>query len=341
MRVVGSGFWKKSYIRCKKLVMKTLLLVIVLGLLSASCKTRFRISVQEPAVVELPENAKHLGIINAVNEENSPEQQVAGAVLGTAQINGNVEAAERAVEGALRALDQSNKLQGTSVAHLESSSKNNGQVNWTLLDSVATAEGYDGFIELKKMETQSPVGGTVLANASGQQSMRLDGSMYINTYIVEDRVALEQYKVFHRYVIPTSGSTSILNILNDSKRKTEYFKALGFQLGYKAAALLYPNWVWVNRTYFNKGNRILRRAHPMIKDGNWDIAEEQLERGLQIKNDRKRGRILYNLALVNEGQGDLDQAITYAKESALSCGNKLASEYLRTLKKRKSEIARM
>lgn len=319
--------------------MKKLFLIGLIGLLAVSCKTRFRISVKEPAVVDLPNDARSFGIVNAVNEENSPEQKIAGAVLGTAQINGNVEAANRAVEGALRALGKSNSLQGTKVPQLENVYNADGSINWILLDSIAEKEGFDGFIELSKLETQSPVGGTVLANATGQNSMRLDGSMYINTYIIKDHLAIEQYKVFHRYNIPTSGSTSLINILNDSKRKTEYFKALGFQLGYEAAELLYPNWVWVSRTFYNKGSKILRRAKPMIYEGNWDIAEEQLEMGLTAKSDRVRGRILYNLALVNEGQGELDQAIQYAKESALSCGNKLANDYLRILKRRKQQIA--
>lgn len=319
--------------------MKKLLFVGLISLLTVSCKTNFRISVKEPAVVDLPNDARSFGIVNAVNEENSPEQRIAGAVLGTAQINGNVEAADRAVQGALRALDKSNSLQGTKVPQLEDIYNSDGSVNWVLMDSIAAENGFDGFIELSKLETQSPVGGTVLANATGQNNMRLDGSMYINTYIIKDHVAIEQYKVFYQYNIPTSGSTSIINILNDSKRKTEYFKALGFQLGYEAAELLYPNWVWVSRTFYNKGSKILRRAKPMIYKGNWDIAEEQLTMGLTAKSDRVRGRILYNLALVNEGQGELDQAIQYAKESALSCGNKLANDYLRILKKRKQQIA--
>lgn len=319
--------------------MKKLLLIAVIGLLLVSCKTRFRISVKEPAVVDLPNHARSFGIINAVNEENSPEQKIAGAVLGTAQINGNVEAAERAVEGALRSFDRSNTLQGSKVPQVTDIYNADGSVNWQLLDSIAEKEGFDGFIELSKMETQTPVGGTVLANASGQNSMRLDGSMYVNAYIIKDHVSIEQYKVFYRYNVPTSGSTSIISILNDSKRKTEYFKALGFQLGYEAAELLYPNWVWANRTFYNKGSKILRRAKPMIYEGNWDIAEEQLEMGLGAKSDRIRGRVLYNLALVNEGQGELDEAIRYAKESALVCGNKLANDYLRILKDRKRQMS--
>jgi tetratricopeptide (TPR) repeat protein len=319
--------------------MQKLLLIGLIALLSIGCKTSFRITVKEPSVIDLPNDARSFGIVNAVNEENSPEQKIAGAVLGTEQINGNVEAAERAVEGALRALGKSNSLQGTKTPQIQNIYKADGSINWKMLDSIAEKEGFDGFIELSKMETQSPVGGTVLANATGQNNMRLDGSMYVNTYIIKDHIAIEQFKVFHRYNIPTSGSTSLINILNDSKRKTEYFKALGFQLGYEAAALLYPNWVWANRTFFNKGSRILRRAKPMIQEGNWDIAEEQLTMGLNAKSDRVRGRVLYNLALVNEGQGELDEAIKYAKESALVCGNKLANDYLRILKDRKQQMS--
>lgn len=39
--------------------------------------------------------------------------------------------------------------------------------------------------------------------------------------------------------------------------------------------------------------------------------------GLNAKSDRVRGRTLYNLALVNEVQGDLEQANKYAEESAI------------------------
>lgn len=318
--------------------MKKLFILLIIGVLMISCKTRFRISVKEPAVIDLPDEARSFGIINTVNEENSPEQRIAGVILGTTQINGNESAAERAVEGALRALDHSNYLQGTKIPQLTNIYHPDGSVDWELLDSVAQQQGLDGFLELCKMETQTPVGGTVVANATGQRSMRLDGNMYVNTYIIKDRVSIEQFRVFYRYNIPTSGSTSVINILSDAQRKTEYFKALGFQLGYEAGSLIYPNWEWVNRTFYNKGNRILRRAKPMIREGNWDIAEEQLEMGKGIKSDRIRGRILYNLALVNEGQGDIDQALEYAKESALSCGNKLANDYLRILKNRKRQL---
>src|SRR5690554_6087170 len=317
--------------------MKKMLLVGLLGLSLLSCKTSFKISVQEPATVNLPNDVARLGIINAVNPENSPEQQIAGVLLGTSQINGNIEAANRAVEGALRSFDRSDFLQGANLPQLKTIYNNDGSVDWILLDSVAKKENLDGFIELSKMETLSPIGGTVLANATGQTTLRLDGSMYVNIYLPKNQTAIPQYKVFHSYTIPTSGNTSIVNILNDVQLKTEYFKALGFQLGHKAAGLLYPNWIWVNRSYYSKGSTNIKRAKPMISKGNWDIAEKQLLMEIHPKNEKVQRRVLYNLALVKEGQGHITKAIEYAEQSAL-LGDKMANEYLRILQRRKAQL---
>lgn len=306
-----------------------------------SCKTSFRISVKEPSLVKMPNSATNFGIVNNVDQENSPEKKIAGVILGTEQINGNVEAAKRAVDGTLRALENSNYLKGESISDNNSIHLENGEVDWESLSKIAEEKKLDGFIELTQMESISPVGGNVLANASGQRSTRLEGTMYVNYYLIEGKEKFERYKVYHVYNIPTSGSTNVIDLLSDAKRKAEYYKALGYQLGYKAGSLIYPNWVWVNRQYYTRGSKVLKRAKPMIKNGNWDIAEEQLRVGLDAKKDKVRGRTLYNLALVKEGQGEIDEAIKYAKEASLSCGNKLANDYLVVLRDRKRKLTEL
>lgn len=316
-------------------------LLLLIGLTLSSCKTSFRISVKEPAIVNIDESVTSFGIINNVDQENSPEKKIAGIILGTESINGNVEAAERAVDGTLRALENSSNLKGQTITEDIALHKENGEVDWDTLENIAKEKNIEGFIELTKMETVSPVGGNVLANASGQRSARLEGTMYVNYYVPSTKQKYERYKVYYVYNIPLSGSTNAIDLLRDAQRKKEYYKALGFQLGYKAGSLIYPNWVWVGRDYYTKGSKVLKRARPMIKEGNWDIAEEQLLMGLTDRSEKVLGRTTFNLALVKEGQGEIDEAIKYAKESALNYGNKLANEYLITLKKRKRIIDQM
>src|SRR5690606_22671547 len=93
-------------------------------------------------------------------------------------------------------------------------------------------------------------------------------------------------------------------------------------------------WVWVGRSYYTKGTSGLNRAKNMIRQGNWDIAEKQLLIDVDHPKEKIRGGVLYNLALVKEGQGFLDEAVIYAEKSALECGNKLANEYLVKLRER-------
>lgn len=318
--------------------MRTLILLslVLLGLSFQSCKHSYRISVKEPAVIKIPQDTKVIGIINNVNQENSPEKVIA-SMLGSQQLNGNVAAAERAVDGVLRALSDSQDLRG-EIVEMDSAYLSNGKLNWDVLDSLAAARGIDGFIELSEIRTVSPVGGTVLANAAGQQNNRLSGTLFMNVHVVSTGEDHERFSVNKTYNIPISGSTNIIDILNDIQRKREYYRALGFQLGYRAGELVYPNWEWVGRKYYTRGTPALKAAKDMLRNGNWDIAEKRLLMDEEYKKLNKRGRVLFNLALVKEAQGEIDMAIQYAERSALECDNKEANEYLVKLRLRKRQI---
>lgn len=319
--------------------MNRLLLLAFTGSLLISCKTSFRISVKEPAVIDIPSETTKFGVVNTVTRANSPEE-VIGTVISGGSINGNVVAAERAVDGIYRGLENSRNLTGKAV-QTESMRNEDGSVNWELLDSLGTLNDVDGFIEIAEIRTVTPVGGTVVANAEGNNSTQLRGTAYINYYVLKDHTVHERFAVNRSYRIPTSGSTNILDVLNDMKRKREYYRALGFELGVRAGSLIYPNWVWVNRKYYTKGSRELRQAKPMIRQGNWDIAEKQLEYGLNSHGRKATGRTYFNLALVKEGQGDLETAIKYAETAALEFGNKEANEYLVLLRRRQFQMQRV
>lgn len=316
---------------------KTILLLILCAGVFGACKTSFRISVQKPSVIRVPTGVESYGIVNHVTRENSPEK-IVEVLLNSQSINGNVVASERAEEGILRALERSNYLGGKILATSTEIRNENGAILWENIDSICAQQKIDAIIELIEIKTISPVGGSVLASATGQTNTRLDGYIYTNLYYSGSHASFERLSVRRYYTIPLSGSTSIIDILNDVKRKQEYYRALGYELGYGTGALLYPNWVWVGRDYYTRGSKVLKRARPMIKEGNWDIAEKQLLQDIDHGKEKIRGRVLFNLALVKEGQGDLDQAIHYAEAAALECGNKLANDYLVKLRKRKREM---
>ncbi len=309
------------------------------GLLLASCKTSFRISVKQPAAVQVPSKYKNFGVVNNVNNTNSPDKIIEN-ILNGAQLNGNVIASERAMDGVVNALGNSRDM-SARIVESEEVHGENGALNWDVLDSLANEQELDGFIELVEFRSQAPIGGSVAANATGQTSQKLSGTLIMNVHLQDTTLRFDRLSVNGWYRVPLSGSTGILDILNDAARKREYYRKLGFTLGNQAGRLIYPNWVWVGRKYYTKGSRVLKQAKPMIAKGNWDIAEEQLMYDIDNPKRKIRGRVLYNLALVNEGQGDIDKAMEYAKRAALECGDKLSNEYLVQLRKRQREIQRM
>lgn len=309
-------------------------ILLSVGLLA--CKTSFQISVQEPSAIQLSRNYTKFGVANSVTISNSPED-IAGSILGGQSPDANVVAAENAMNGVFRAFDNSGYLSGTTM-NPDSIHLNNGQVDWDYIDQYCVRNDLHGVMEIAELRTISPIGGTVLANLEGKSKSRLDGTAYINIYIANDHISHERFAVRYYYNIPLSQGQSIIDILSDIQKKRQYYRNLGFELGYKAGKSIYPNWVWVNRQFFNKGSKELKRAKPMIYKGNWDIAEKQLQYAIEDPKDKVRGRAYFNLALVKEGQGYIDEAIKYAEISALEYGNKLANDYLVQLRKRKRQI---
>lgn len=300
----------------------------------------FRISVIEPAEIKIPSDIQRVGIINLVNNRNSPEQTAADIVLGGQQINGNIVAAERAVDGIINSLNHSRNMHGEKV-NQDDLKELSEAVAWDSIMARAQRRGLHAVLVMTELRSVSPLGGTIVGNVTGQNNSKLEGILHYEIRTLDDGGRIEGLTCRSVYNIPISGSTNVIDILSDVARKREAYRSMGYNLGYRAASRLYPNWVWVDRDYYNKGSRDLKAAKPMIRSGNWDIAEKQLNQDIDNGKIKIRGRVLYNMALVKEGQGYIDEAITYAERSALECYNKKANEYLVKLKRRKRQLESM
>src|SRR5690606_11697785 len=130
-----------------------------------------------------PSEVRSIGVLNHVTQENSPEK-VIEVLMRSQSVNGNVVASERAVEGVLRGLGRSSNLIGKTIAEADIRDANEN-INWNYIDSICNSQNIEGILELVEVQTISPVGGTLLANATGQTSTRLEGYLYANVYIAK------------------------------------------------------------------------------------------------------------------------------------------------------------
>lgn len=313
----------------------SILCVLAIG---TSCKTNFRISVVRPPAILLHEQTTRILIINNVTHDNSPDKLLSQALQGQ-QYNGNLMASERAVLGIIRSLDDSQYLKGIPTNPI--SLRNGKDINWARVDSLCEVLGAHAIIEIEQFESQAPVGGTIVANATGQRTSPLRGWSYNNVYIAGTHEHIDRLEVGEVYNMPVSGTLDPLLMLNDMMRKRELYGHLGQSVGYRTGRMFYANWVWVNRTFYNKGSMNLRRAKRLIRTGNWDLAERILLQAINSPRRKAAGRAKYNLALVYEGQGRLEEAIAMAERAALENGTRLAYNYINVLKFRLNEQPRI
>ena len=306
--------------------------IITLILVTTACKTSFRISVLTPPPILLNDSTRKILVVNNVTDDNSPDKLLAQVLQGQ-QYNGNVMASEQSVTGFIRSLDDSRYLK--AIAGEPISLRSNETINWQKVDSLCAVKGTHAIVEIEHFDSQAPIGGTVLANATGQTNHPLKGWAYINLYIAGTHEHVDRLDVYEVYNMPITGGLNPIGMLNDVVRKRELYGHLGYSIGYRMGSLFYSNWIWVSRRFYNKGSRTLRHAKPLIRSGNWNLAEKQLEMSINSPKNKVAGRSKYNMALVYEGQGRLDEAIAMAERAALEHGTKLAYDYINTLKRRK------
>lgn len=310
---------------------RSLALPFLLVIFLTSCKSSFRISVVSPPSVLLSEQTNKIILVNNVSNDNSPDKLLLQVLQGQV-LNGNVAAAEQCIIGLNRSLEDSRYLQSSTINPIVLRVGN--EINWFRVDSLCEAQGAHAVIEIETFQSQAPVGGTIAANATGQTRSPLRGWGFFNFYVPATREYLHRLEVGEIYYMPVSGNTNPLAILNDAMRKREMYGHLGRSVGYRAGQMFYPHWIWVGRQYYNKGSAALRRSKRPIRFGNWNIAEQILLNEINSRSNKAAGRAKYNLALVYEGQGRLEEAILMAERAAFENGTRLAFDYINVLKRR-------
>ena len=93
----------------------------------------------------------------------------------------------------------------------------------------------------------------------------------------------------------------------------------------------------LSRPYYRGLGGNLRAGSTYLANGKLDRAEETYKDGLQGAGDRKKGKLLYDMALVSEQQGDMDEALKRAKRADRLLDNRLSDQLLRDLRARRRE----
>ncbi len=97
----------------------------------------------------------------------------------------------------------------------------------------------------------------------------------------------------------------------------------------------------IARDYFVRGTQNFEIAKRRAQTGDWDGAARLWEQELDHPSRKVAGRACYNMAIINEINGDLEKAIEWASRSYTDYKNKEALRYMRMLNFRVAEQAEL
>ena len=109
----------------------------------------------------------------------------------------------------------------------------------------------------------------------------------------------------------------------------------GVVTGQDLARKIAPQWKDARRHMFATGQKDIDKAIPLAEKGDWKAAQKIWEKYVDVGSKSRRSKVEFNLALANEMNGDIEEAIAWGVKSYKTYYRHQTDEYLRTLDKRR------
>ena len=113
-------------------------------------------------------------------------------------------------------------------------------------------------------------------------------------------------------------------------------------MGNAYSARISPTWIYVNRDWYKKAKKsqAMKDATKLMFANNFEAARDKYLTISRSKDPKVAGKAFYNLAIVMEALGELEEGVKYCDE-AIKKGNKNAIQYRRILVGRQANAKRV
>jgi hypothetical protein len=308
--------------------------------------------IEVPAPVTMSNSIKKVGILNrSVPNEKEKVQNAAHQVLSAQSFAMLKEGGLEGIHGLKDGLMENNRFE--SVAILDSIDLKStaiglfpAELSWDKVESICNAKKLDALFVLEMFDTDFkispssiPVNVTnPLQVVSAVQNMNM--TTIVKTgwriYVPGIRRIIDEYTVSQNTSY-TSGSNPLVTVDAILQRK-ETIKQVANDCGHAYAVRILPEFIRVYRDYFIRGgDGSFKIAKRRARAGNWDGAAELWLKQTTSTRNKSAGRACYNMAIINEINGNLDEAIKWAQKSYEDYGVRLSLRYINVLKARKAE----
>ncbi|MFU8861150.1 MAG: DUF6340 family protein [Cyclonatronaceae bacterium] len=225
-------------------------------------------------------------------------------------------------------------------------------IAWDSIDEICREHDLDGLFSLEFYDTDSQISySTQQVTLKGPLGVEIPGLEHIaevrttvktgwriydhtSRNIIDEFVSSETVVTSGRGINPAEAAKAISG-------RTEAVQTESGNMGTFYGRSILPYWTRVSRDYYVRGNDSFKTAKRRAQTGNWDGAAELWLRETDNRKAKIAGRAHYNMAIINEINGELDMAIDWAGIAYEDYGDKNALRYLRTLQNRKARAEQL
>jgi hypothetical protein len=335
-----------------------LFLFAFVGLLS--CKTnQLYLNVVEPAPVTMPPYIKSVGVINrSIPTDQTKALDVLDKALSLEGVNLDKDGAMESIRGLSDEL--MNNTRFTEVKTLSDIDFRTSALTdfpspltWEIVTKICNETKTDALFSLEKFDTDTHLNysnrkvemKTPLGNIPGiehQANMETIIKTGWRIYDPASKQILDEY-IYNESVVFTGRGVNPLLAAAALVNRKDAVNQVSNKAGHGYAMRIIPYRLRVIRDYYVKGTDNFKIARRKAQVGKWDEAGKLWEKETNNPRMKIAGRASYNMAIINEINGDLDSALKWAQKSYEDTNNKLALRYVRILQNRqyKSNVLQM
>jgi hypothetical protein len=334
---------------------KIIPLIIVAAFISSCSKDLMSLSIKIPAPVTLPNDIKVVGVIDrSLPTDENKKYDAVDRVVSLEGANLDKEGTQASIEGLTDELMKNKRFDEIKpITGVDLRSPGSGvfpaPLAWDVIEKICMDNKTDALFSLEMFDTDTKISyaanpvkiKTPLGDIPGiehQASMLTVVKTGWRIYDPATRTILDECPISDNITFSGKGINPVVAAQALIGRK-EAVKEVANKVGQAYALRIIPYWLRVSREYYVKGTNNFKIAKRKAQTGNWDAAAELWEKETNNSKGKIAGRACYNMAIINEINGNLDAAIKWAQKSYENYNNKLGLRYVNILENRKAGVA--
>lgn len=323
-------------------------------LIGCSATNNLTMSAVEPAPITLSKDVTRIGIINrSLPSEGNKTADKIDKILSAEGLNLDNEGSEAAILALKEQLERNETIEEIVIiddlAHLRKGlSVFPSTLTWNEIETLCEEYKVDAIFSLAFYDTDTKFSykATMLdiPNNLGVKVAVPAHELTLNTLVENGwRVYDPYYKriadelVFSDHVVSVGKGINPIKAYEAIIGRKEAVLHQSKYMGMDYAQRLLPYKHRVNRDYFVRGTDNFKIAQRKAQAGDWDGAAVLWQQETVNPDPKIAGRACYNMAISNEINGELDEAMQWASKSYTDYNNNYALSYLNTLKYRASQ----